>query len=318
MDYKFCPECGQKLAKDARFCPNCGTKQPDIEINEQASPAPDAKPSSSVQAPDSSSAQASSTNEQPVTAQPHLEDIKVQPSPEMLARMGMPASEKKASNSATASADSSQPEVGQQAESEQSVHQASAQAASDHASQQQFYQQAGQNQNQSRNNQQEQFYQQGQQQGGPQPSPNQYQQSYQQGWRPYNETGQPSLMNSFSLWMHSLGQTNKCMGRADYWWGYLAFLLLYWCAELLVFIVAALLLTVDQDLGTYVAGILGTLVVAFSAYVSIVTMVQRLHDTGHSGWNWLWCLTGIGGIYVLFLLCQPTNWNEQRWVRVNG
>lgn len=212
--------------------------------------------------------------------------------------MGMPASEKKTPNSATAdeSAASVQPEVGQQAESEQ----------------------AGQNQNQSRNNQQEQFYQQGQQQGGPQPSANQYQQSYQQGWRPYNETGQPSLMNSFSLWMHSLGQTNKCMGRADYWWGYLAFLLLYWCAELLVFIVAALLLTVDQDLGTYVAGILGTVVVVFSAYVSIVTMVQRLHDTGHSGWNWLWCLTGIGGIYVLFLLCQPTNWNDQRWVRVNG
>ena len=35
-------------------------------------------------------------------------------------------------------------------------------------------------------------------------------------------------------------------------------------------------------------------------------MVRRLHDTGVSGWNYLWFLTGFGGIYVIYLLARES------------
>ncbi len=33
MDYKFCPNCGQKLKITDQFCSNCGTKQPEVNQN---------------------------------------------------------------------------------------------------------------------------------------------------------------------------------------------------------------------------------------------------------------------------------------------
>ena len=98
----------------------------------------------------------------------------------------------------------------------------------------------------------------------------------------------------------------------------MAYYIIICVIEVLLWIVSSMLLAVDEELGMYLGGLLWIVLAIFCVYVSLVTIVQRLHDTGHSGWNWIWCLTGIGGIYVLFLLCQPTNWNEQRWVRVNG
>ena len=314
MDYKFCPECGQKLAKDARFCPNCGTKQPDMNIGSQAA---STAPASST--PAGSITPVSPLSEPATTPKPRPIIDQSRSSRKPLVQMGMPASDDLVSSSSASAENSTsgQADASQQAAAARMAEQQSAQAEEHaQAKQEQFYQQSHQ-QDQTGAGQQEQFYQQAgrrQQEGGPQPSANQY----QQGWRPYNETGQPSLMNSFSLWMHSLGQTNKCMGRADYWWGYLAYYIIICVIEVLLWIVTSMLLAVDEELGMYLGGLLWIVLAIFCVYVSLVTIVQRLHDTGHSGWNWLWCLTGIGGIYVLFLLCQPTNWNEQRWVRVNG
>ena len=39
---------------------------------------------------------------------------------------------------------------------------------------------------------------------------------------------------------------------------------------------------------------------------SLSVSVRRLHDVGKSGWNLLWILTGIGGIYVLYLWTKPS------------
>lgn len=36
---------------------------------------------------------------------------------------------------------------------------------------------------------------------------------------------------------------------------------------------------------------------------SIAVAARRLHDSDRSGWNLLWNLTGIGALYVLYLLC---------------
>lgn len=38
----------------------------------------------------------------------------------------------------------------------------------------------------------------------------------------------------------------------------------------------------------------------------LALMVRRLHDTGVSGWNYLWFLTGVGGIYVIYLLARDS------------
>lgn len=41
--------------------------------------------------------------------------------------------------------------------------------------------------------------------------------------------------------------------------------------------------------------------------------VRRLHDIGKSGWNLLWCLTGIGAIVVIVWLCQDSNPGSNQW-----
>ena len=37
----------------------------------------------------------------------------------------------------------------------------------------------------------------------------------------YNGSGNPSLIVSSNLWIKTIFKTDQCMGRADFWWGYL-------------------------------------------------------------------------------------------------
>jgi len=39
---------------------------------------------------------------------------------------------------------------------------------------------------------------------------------------------------------------------------------------------------------------------------SISAHIRRLHDVNKSGWNYLWYLTGIGLLYVVYLLVKPS------------
>lgn len=60
--------------------------------------------------------------------------------------------------------------------------------------------------------------------------------------------------------------------------------------------------------------LLGALVLIYVIYVianffpSLALMVRRLHDTGVSGWNYLWFLTIIGGVYVIYLLARESKY----------
>ena len=60
--------------------------------------------------------------------------------------------------------------------------------------------------------------------------------------------------------------------------------------------------------------LLGALVLIYGIYVianffpSLALMVRRLHDTGVSGWNYLWFLTIIGGVYVIYLLARESKY----------
>ena len=135
-------------------------------------------------------------------------------------------------------------------------------------------------------------------------------------WHPYNQSITPGLSESFSVWIKSLTNLNQCMGRADFWWGYLAFViieLLFWAC----FGVAYLTFANNSEALVIIFMIFRVVGAVFNVF-SIIPAMERIQDTGHSKWNILWNLTGIGAIYVIYLLCQPTDWKEKRWVRING
>ncbi|WP_141344430.1 DUF805 domain-containing protein, partial [Limosilactobacillus fermentum] len=83
--------------------------------------------------------------------------------------------------------------------------------------------------------------------------------------------------------------------------------ILYW-----VFLLA--LLVTKQSTGGILFLVLNYIQSMVSVIWVIPAIIERLHDTDHSGWNFLWYLTGIGAIWVIILLCQPTN-HAARWPR---
>lgn len=127
-------------------------------------------------------------------------------------------------------------------------------------------------------------------------------------WYAYNESRRPGLENSFRLWWTSI-DLKKCMGRADFWWGYLGIIIL-WILLIIIGILILLMFNLNSSILIWLRALGGGL-----GGITYCAEIERLHDTGHSGWNWIWNLTGIGAFYVLYLLCQPTNWNEKRWAR---
>ncbi len=102
------------------------------------------------------------------------------------------------------------------------------------------------------------------------------------------------------------------MGRADFWWGYLAMRIIEVPLDWLLLL--ALLVTEQSTVGILFLVLNCILSMVFSIWVTLAT-IERLHDTDHSGWNFLWFFTGIGAIWVIILLCQPTNQYAARWPR---
>lgn len=53
-------------------------------------------------------------------------------------------------------------------------------------------------------------------------------------------------------------------------------------------------------------------VIAFVPNIAVT--VRRLHDTGRSGWNWLWCLIPIfGWIILLVFCCQDSQYGINKY-----
>lgn len=79
----------------------------------------------------------------------------------------------------------------------------------------------------------------------------------------------------------------------------------YWMFTLVNVIIAIILAVIDQAAGLTVGagnGIIGSIYSLIVLIPGIAAAVRRLHDTGKSGWNYLWVLTCIGAFYVLYLL----------------
>lgn len=131
----------------------------------------------------------------------------------------------------------------------------------------------------------------------------------------YNGSDNPGLLASTRLWTMTGFKANQCMGRADYWWGYLGYAIVGIILAIIYDATGEALYYGDASPLYYIMAILYFVYSIFFGILNIFTVVQRLHDTGHSGYNWLWSLTGIGAIYVLVLIVQPTNWNKTDFPR---
>ena len=91
----------------------------------------------------------------------------------------------------------------------------------------------------------------------------------------------------------------------------------FWGYCLCVFIISGVLGVIGGFLeaarGTEQTWI-GIIVQCFSLILSISVIcaqIRRLHDIGKSGWNVCWGLIPvIGGIYVIYLLCKPSEPGE--------
>lgn len=85
--------------------------------------------------------------------------------------------------------------------------------------------------------------------------------------------------------------------RSEYWW----FSVFSVLAVVITFFGSASALGIDTALiFYYVLSLLFFL-------PSISVTVRRLHDTNHSGWNYWWAIVPFGGLYLFYLMCEPSD-----------
>lgn len=127
----------------------------------------------------------------------------------------------------------------------------------------------------------------------------------------YNESGKPGLVNSFDIWVKNALHPNVCMGRADFWWGLLGIDII----AVIAVIALCAAYFIDQDIVSVLFIILIGIFLVILNIWSLLATIERLHDTGRSGWNWCWYFVPFGEIVVLVLLCQRTNRKVTKWPR---
>lgn len=49
------------------------------------------------------------------------------------------------------------------------------------------------------------------------------------------------------------------------------------------------------------------------AFPNFAVFCRRMHDTGHSGWNWLWSFIPFGAIVLLILLCKDSQPGKNKY-----
>lgn len=132
----------------------------------------------------------------------------------------------------------------------------------------------------------------------------------------YNESGHPNLLNSFDVWVKNALHPNVCMGRADYWWGYLAVSIF----SSILFLIACISALIAEQSTASILFLVPTCILTITMIVMAIwctlAAIERIHDTGKSGWNFC-CgfIPLVGGIILLIICCQPTNNDSTRWPR---
>ena len=79
----------------------------------------------------------------------------------------------------------------------------------------------------------------------------------------------------------------------------------FWMAILINFVISIVFTIIGRVLGfDLFSGLWGLVIIV----PQVAVMIRRFHDTGRSGWYWLWLLLPfIGWIIVIIALVQPSN-----------
>ncbi len=119
-----------------------------------------------------------------------------------------------------------------------------------------------------------------------------------------------NLITAFVSMFKKYAQFNGRSRRSEYWYATLANVLIS-MAMYIVIIVMAVMSESSYTMSTTLTMILGFISLAWVGYAfavlipSMAICVRRLHDTGRSGWNYLYCLIPyIGSIILIVFLAQ--------------
>ncbi|MDE5744727.1 MAG: DUF805 domain-containing protein [Paramuribaculum sp.] len=94
--------------------------------------------------------------------------------------------------------------------------------------------------------------------------------------------------------------------RSEYWWFQLLCVIVSWIILLLGYYVIGF-----DTTGYKVVSNLWNLAIFLP---SLGLMFRRLHDTGRSGWNWLWAfLPIIGWVILIVYLCKESQMFENKY-----
>lgn len=132
-----------------------------------------------------------------------------------------------------------------------------------------------------------------------------------------------SMMEAYRRYLKRAFTFSGYASRAEYWWAYLANVLILGAIYILAAIVVAAQNTAGAegslvfDILLVVVGISLILFLLLTIVPNLAVLVRRMHDTGRSGW---WCLLGlipVGGVVLLVFACmesRPDLWRPE-WSR---
>jgi len=99
---------------------------------------------------------------------------------------------------------------------------------------------------------------------------------------------------SITVCMSKYADFSGRASKSEFWWFYLFGLMLQWGGNIMG--------AATFGAQTPMAQFASTAVTLALLVPQMAAQTRRLHDTGRSGWNWLWCLTIVGIIpYVIWL-----------------
>lgn len=107
------------------------------------------------------------------------------------------------------------------------------------------------------------------------------------------------IIGAFKQFMHEYAKFGGRMSRANYWWAFLATVLISGVTGVLAYFM-------NSEIPTYIN--YGFLLPSLSS------LVRRLHDSNLSGGNFFWdFIPFVGWIYLVILLCKPGDQQANRF-----
>jgi uncharacterized membrane protein YhaH (DUF805 family) len=111
-----------------------------------------------------------------------------------------------------------------------------------------------------------------------------------------------AIQGYYSNYFKFSGRANK----AEFWWAFVLF----------GPFTTIFLSMINSSPGPYKNNIFISLLILSMCIPNLSVKARRLHDAGKSAWNILWDFTIVGGLYVLYLLSQPSQPGANRFGEV--